>query len=52
MKINKEWHLKNKMPENPTLEQRINWHIEHSKNCNCREMPESIRKEINKRKVK
>lgn len=46
MKINKEWHQKNKMPKNPTLEERIKWHIEHAKNCTCREMPDSIRKEI------
>jgi len=46
MEINKEWHLKNKMPKNPTLEERTNWHIAHSKNCTCREMPDSIRKEI------
>ena len=48
MQINKEWHLENKMPKNPTLEERRNWHIEHSKNCSCREMPESIKKEIDK----
>ncbi len=48
--MNKEWHLKNKMPKNPSLEDRINWHIEHSKNCSCREMPESILKEIAGRK--
>lgn len=41
--INREWHLKNKMPKNPTLEQRIEWHIKHSQNCKCREMPEDIR---------
>lgn len=45
-KINKEWHLKNKMPKNPTLEERIKWHTEHAKNCACREMPDSIRKKI------
>jgi len=50
MKINKEWHLKNKMPKNPTLNERINWHIEHAKHCSCREMPDSIKKEIAKRK--
>jgi hypothetical protein len=48
--INKEWHLKNKMPKNPTLEERVNWHIEHTKNCSCREMPESIRKVIERNK--
>jgi len=50
MKINKEWHLKNLMPKNPALDERINWHIEHSKNCGCREIPPGIKKEIQKRK--
>lgn len=52
MKLNKGWHQKNKMTVNPTLDERINWHIAHSKNCSCREIPDSIRKEINKREVK
>lgn len=47
--INKEWHLKNKMPKNPTLDQRIEWHLEHSQHCNCREMPESIKKMLKER---
>ncbi|HSB46581.1 MAG TPA: hypothetical protein VLD37_01100 [Candidatus Bilamarchaeum sp.] len=42
--MNAEWHLKNKMPKNPTLEQRIKWHRGHAKNCSCRKMPESIKK--------
>jgi hypothetical protein len=48
MAINKEWHLANKMPKNPTQEQRLNWHIEHSKNCNCREMPDKLKEEVKK----
>ncbi len=46
MSINKEWHLANKMPINPTKEERLNWHLKHSKKCNCREMPESIKQEL------
>lgn len=49
-KINKDWHLANKMPNppagGPTKEQRLNWHIEHSKNCTCREMPQKLIDEI------
>jgi hypothetical protein len=52
MKLNKEWHGQHPMPTNPTLEQRIAWHIEHAKNCACREMPASIKNEIRKRKKK
>ena len=48
--MNAEWHRKNRMPKNATLEQRINWHKGHAKACSCREMPESIRKEIERRK--
>ncbi len=51
MKLNKEWHRANKMPRNPTLEQRMEWHIEHAKNCHCREMPEAIKRQIKNFKV-
>lgn len=37
-----EWHLKNKMPKNPTLEERIHWHKEHQKFCSCRPIPDSL----------
>lgn len=47
MKLNKEWHLAHRMPENATLQQRIAWHTEHHKNCNCRPIPEKILAEIN-----
>jgi hypothetical protein len=51
-KINKEWHLKHPMPKNPTLDQRVQWHLEHARECHCREMPESVLKELKKRKIK
>jgi len=46
MAINKEWHLANKMPKNATLDQRIEWHLAHQKNCSCRGTPKKIRAEI------
>ncbi len=48
-KLNKEWHLKHPMPAKATLDQRIEWHIAHAKHCSCRDMPEKIRMEIEKR---
>jgi hypothetical protein len=50
-KINKDWHLANRMPKNATLDERIAWHIEHYQNCACREIPNKLREEIRKRKV-
>jgi hypothetical protein len=46
--MNKEWHLKNKMPKNATEEQRIKWHVEHEKNCDCRPMPRNLKEQLNK----
>ena len=50
-KLNAEWHLKNKMPEKATLNQRIEWHLEHVKNCACRSIPEKLLLEIEKRNL-
>jgi hypothetical protein len=47
--VNAEWHLANKMPKNPTLEQRIAWHLEHQKHCHCRKIPSKLLEEIKKR---
>jgi len=52
MKINKEWHLAHKMPENATLEQRIEWHLEHARHCTCRPLHGKILEEIKKRGLK
>ncbi|HLD35336.1 MAG TPA: hypothetical protein VJC37_01335 [Planctomycetota bacterium] len=49
MKINKPWHLKHKMPVNASVEQRIKWHLAHSKNCACRPIPDKLLAEIKKR---
>jgi hypothetical protein len=49
MKLNKEWHLANRMPANATLQQRIDWHIAHQRNCSCRPTPPKILAEINKK---
>jgi hypothetical protein len=37
-KINREWHAKHKMPENPSVDQRIAWHLDHARNCGCRKI--------------
>ncbi|HEX6977084.1 MAG TPA: hypothetical protein VF185_01830 [Patescibacteria group bacterium] len=50
MPINKNWHLKNKMPKNPTIKERIKWHISHAKNCDCRPIPPKLQELIDKEK--
>jgi hypothetical protein len=41
-KINKEWHVKNKMPAKASDDQRIVWHLEHTKNCACMPIPKGV----------
>lgn len=52
MKINKTWHAKNKMPKNPSIEERTKWHKAHAKNCTCRPIPEKLMVEIKKWEMK
>jgi len=40
--INAEWHRAHRMPKNPTLEQRLEWHREHARNCDCRQPPPKL----------
>ena len=49
MKTNKEWHATHRMPKNATTDQRIAWHLEHQKHCQCREIPQKLMIEIKKR---
>lgn len=44
--MNKVWHEKNPMPKNPTVDQRIVWHVAHAKYCRCREIPFKLMLEI------
>jgi hypothetical protein len=46
MAMNAEWHKKNRMPKNVTLEQRSEWHVEHQKHCDCRKLTEKQKKEM------
>ena len=50
--MNKAWHELNRMPKNATTEQRIAWHLAHAKNCACRPVPEKLKEEMRKRKIK
>ncbi|MFA6467047.1 MAG: hypothetical protein WCV71_04265 [Patescibacteria group bacterium] len=49
-KLNATWHLKHKMPKNPSLDQKVDWHLAHAKNCQCRPLGAKILEEIKKNK--
>lgn len=52
MTINAEWHEKNKMPKNANFEQRVKWHLEHIKHCNCMPIPAKLAEEMKKQGIR
>ncbi len=51
MKLNKEWNLDHPTPKNTTVEKRINWHKEQAKDCVFRDIPETLKEEMEKREI-
>ncbi len=39
------------MPQHPSLEQRMVWHLEHAKACGCRRIPAKLLDEMTKRQL-
>lgn len=52
MKLNKTWHLKHPMPHEVTFEQRVKWHLEHIKHCQCRGIPEKLAQQMGEKGIK
>ncbi len=50
-RINADWHEANPMPGNPTLDQRIAWHLEHARHCACRPVPPKLADEMRRRGI-
>lgn len=45
----RQWHLAHRLGSRASLDDRVAWHVEHARHCRCREMPEPIRQEIERR---
>ena len=49
MTVDVEWHSKNRLPDNPTLDERVRWHIEHARRCACNPSDGDILEELKKK---
>jgi len=49
--MNRAWHEAHPMPKHATLDERVAWHVEHARECACREMPASIQAELVRRVI-
>jgi hypothetical protein len=47
--INAAWHKRHPMPRNPSVEQRIAWHLEHGEQCACRPIPPKLLEQMGAR---
>jgi hypothetical protein len=50
--VNVAWHEKHPMPKNPSLDQRVKWHLAHAAACACREIPKTVLRELQIRGTK
>ncbi|MET3926158.1 hypothetical protein [Devosia sp. 2618] len=49
--INRAWHEAHRLPTNAKLDERIAWHLEHARECGCREMPEGVKQALLQRGI-
>ncbi|MFH1170956.1 MAG: hypothetical protein V1778_00225 [bacterium] len=47
-KLNTVRHYTHCLPKHPTLDERVAWHLRHTRNCQCRPLGGKILQEINK----
>ena len=52
MSLNAEWHRSHRMPERATLDERVKWHLMHAKACGCRQIPDTVLRELARRGLK
>ncbi|MGZ5367525.1 hypothetical protein [Aeromicrobium sp.] len=52
MEVNAAWHAEHRMPENPTFDERVEWHDEHMAACGCSPAPDDILVELELRRMR
>lgn len=50
-KINADWHRAHPMPKNPTMDQRVEWHLAHAGACGCRAIHGTVLAEVKRRGI-
>lgn len=50
-KLNAAWYKETRMPEKASLEHSITWDMGDRKHCGCKNIPEKLKAEMNKRNI-
>ena len=51
-RLRRAWHDAHPMPRNPTMAQRVRWHVAHAKACGCRKIPANVVRELATRGIR
>jgi hypothetical protein len=46
-----QWHAQHRLGRGARLDDRVRWHVEHTKVCGCRPIPATVLEEIERRAV-
>lgn len=49
--INAPWHAAHVLGQGAAIDDRVAWHLEHARECGCREVPRSVRDELARRGI-
>lgn len=49
--MNRIWHDEHRLNPAATLDERVEWHLEHAKLCGCRDMPDNIKQILAERGI-
>lgn len=49
MAINADWHRAHVLGQGAPMDQRVEWHLAHVRECGCRGIPDTVRDELERR---
>ncbi|MFZ2057277.1 MAG: hypothetical protein WAV54_07710 [Acidimicrobiales bacterium] len=47
--LNRQWHEQHRLGSGASLDERVQWHLEHVEVCGCRPIPPRVLEEIERR---
>lgn len=49
--FDRRWHEENQLGKGASLDDRVQWHLEHARLYGCRPIPDSILREIERKRA-
>jgi hypothetical protein len=49
--MNAEWHDVHVLGQGASMDRRVEWHLEHARECGCRAIPRTVVEELERRGV-